>query len=129
MRANAVRAAVAIVASTTLASWRSLTEGETRFLSAYYWLNQGATQRVDLAPVRITCLASAGSNALSNALQPFGVETTTKLTPRSREDAKAESSDGDLEASVGDADAITIGNTIFFRGKFCISDFAPEYPG
>jgi hypothetical protein len=128
MRANAVRAAVAIVASTMLTSWRSLTDGETRFLSAYYWLDQGATRRVDLAPVRITCLTSAGSDALSKALQPFGVETTTELTPRSREDLEAKSSEGDVEDSPGDADAITIGNTIFFRGKFCSSDFAPEYP-
>ena len=128
MRANAVRAAVAIVASTLLTSWRSLTDGETRFLSAYYWLNQGATRRVDLAPVRITCLASAGSHALSKALQPLGVEAKTELTLRSRKDPKAKSSDGDVEASPGDADAITIGNTIFFRGKFCSSDFAPDYP-
>jgi len=128
MRANAVRAAVAIVASTMLTSCRSLTDGETRFLSAYYGLDQGATQRVDLAPVRITCLTSAGSHALSKALQPLGVETTTELTQRSRDHLEAKSSDGDVEASLEDADAITIGNTIFFRGKFCSSDFAPEYP-
>src|SRR5215211_4178298 len=79
-------------------------QSESIARTPYYWLDQGATRRVDLAPVRITCLTSAGSHALSKALQPFGVETTPELTPRSREDLEAKSSEGDVEDSPGDAD-------------------------
>src|SRR3954464_14384787 len=126
MRANALVAAVALAAS-TLTSCRSLTVGETRFLSTYYWLNHGATRPVDLAPVRITCLTPTGTHDPSKILQSHGAKAINGLTLRSRDDVDTISDEG-AEASLGDADAITIGNTIMFIGRFCRSDFASEYP-
>ena len=77
--------------------------------------------------MRITCLMPTGTHDPSKILQSHGAKAINGLTLRSRDDVDTISDEG-AEASLGDADAITIGNTIVFIGRFCRSDFASEYP-